>query len=75
MQLGKNNILEASISELPFSQELKDWMANNDFEKLNDLIRHSTSELLSLEGFGYRFLREIYSFLEKNNMQQFLKQS
>jgi hypothetical protein len=41
-------------------------MSENDFDHLNDLLKYSTNEVLNLEGFGYRFLRELYAFLEDN---------
>jgi ERCC4-type nuclease len=73
----KNNqapILTQPVNQLPLIEELADFMHRRQFSNLRDLLAFSVSELLKMEGFGYRCLKNLYQVLEENGCEDLLRQ-
>jgi hypothetical protein len=68
-------LLEIPCEELEISREFKSWLSKEEFENFRELLRYSAYELLLIDGFGYGYLRELYSMLEENGLEDLLKQS
>lgn len=56
------------VKQPNISQELKEFMKLNDINNLDDLFVISPENLLKMNGFGYRLLREVLS-LKKPRIQ------
>ena len=72
--MSSNNepaILLKSIAELNLSSELR--LAINS-TNLKEFLKLKTHEMLEIEGFGYRELKELYQFLEDNNCENWIKE-
>jgi hypothetical protein len=69
------HFLEFPCEELNISQEFRLWLSNNRFKNFKELLKYSANELLLMEGFGYIFLKELYSILEESGVEYKLKQS
>jgi hypothetical protein len=67
-------LLEKPANELDISKELKEFMQQSGFANLNQMLQYCTGELLKMEGFGYRQLKEIYTFLEAHQLSSMLKE-
>ncbi len=72
--MSSNNepaILQKSIAELNLSSELRLAIKSTNLKEFLDLKTH---EMLEVEGFGYRELKELYQFLEDNNSEDWIKE-
>ncbi len=74
----KNNqqapILTQPVSQLPVIEELAQFMHAMQFTNLKELLAFSVPELLKMEGFGYRCLKNLYQVLEENRCEDLLRQ-
>ena len=66
-------ILLKSLNELDFSIELNSAI-NPNFANLKEFLELKTHQMLKIDGFGYRELKELYQFLESNNCESFIKE-
>lgn len=67
-------ILTQPVSKLPIIEELAGFMYARQFTNLKELLVFSVSELLQMEGFGYRCLKSLYQVLEENGCEDLLRQ-
>jgi DNA-directed RNA polymerase alpha subunit len=68
------SLLEKPIDQLEISPELALFMLHSGFSTLNQMLRYRVSELLKMEGFGYRLLKELYKLLAANGCDRMLNQ-
>jgi hypothetical protein len=67
-------ILTQPVNQLPLIEELVDFMYHRQFSNLSELLAFRVSELLKMEGFGYRCLKNLYKVLEDNGCEDLLRQ-
>ena len=60
-------ILRKSIEKLEISGELKAFMIQHEMIRLETLLQIKGSALLKMEGFSYRMLHSLLSFLERHD--------
>jgi hypothetical protein len=68
-----NEILKLHIDKLDLPDQLKDVFIRAGFKNLKQILDRTTAFLLNLDGFKYRELKTFVEFLEKNNIDQLLK--
>jgi hypothetical protein len=49
-------------------------MHHRQFANLKEMLAFSVSDLLKMEGFGYRCLKNLYQVLEDNGCEDLLRQ-
>ncbi len=49
-------------------------MRGLEFATLRNLLQHPAHQLLKMEGFGYRMLKELITLLEKNGLTDWLQE-
>ena len=70
----KTDILNQPPKELPVIPELVTFMQQHDYQNVGALLKHTTSELLAMEGFGYRCLLSLYQLLQDHDCTHLMKQ-
>ena len=63
---------DTPIKELPISEELAAFAANNEFENIKEMFTVGLHELHKYEEFKYRLQREIISLAVKNKWDDLL---
>jgi hypothetical protein len=67
-------ILTQPVAQLPLIEELAQFMHHRQFANLKEMLAFSVSDLLKMEGFGYRCLKNLYQVLEDNGCEDLLRQ-
>ncbi len=70
----KTDILNQPPKELPVIPELVTFMWQNNHQNVEALLKHTTGELLAMEGFGYRCLLSLYQLLQDHDCTHLMKQ-
>ncbi len=63
-----NEVLDQPVAQLPVSREFLEMMQTLHFHTLRDLLRYPAYQLLQMEGFGYRMLKELIELLERYDL-------
>jgi hypothetical protein len=71
---GEAPILTQPVAQLPLIEELAQFMHHRQFDNLKEMLAFSVSDLLKMEGFGYRCLKNLYQVLEDNGCEDLLRQ-
>ncbi|OED35740.1 hypothetical protein AB832_06170 [Flavobacteriaceae bacterium (ex Bugula neritina AB1)] len=66
-------ILKVSIEVLELSEELRAFMVKNGFQTLEMILHYSGKELLEMEGFSYRMLKEFLGILHRHDCLNLFK--
>ena len=74
MPTTKNEILNLSIKNLPFSEDFKSISQQSGFNKIGEIIDKPAAELLKIDGFTYHLLQELIQFLEEKGLANLLKE-
>ncbi len=69
-----SNVLDQPAEALPVSPEFLEMMQTLHFETLRELLHYPAWQLLGMEGFGYRSLKELVTLLEENGLTDCLKE-
>jgi hypothetical protein len=72
---AKNNVLHKPIKTFNPSPEFLEMCNKNEFKTLNEIIYFPVNELLSKPQFNHRILKELYSILKKNKLENTLKEN
>jgi DNA-directed RNA polymerase alpha subunit len=67
-------LLDQPAESLPVSEEFLKMMHSLQFHTLRELLQHPAHELLEMDGFGYRMLRELLTLLENHNLADKLQE-
>ncbi|SMD37672.1 hypothetical protein SAMN04488029_3404 [Reichenbachiella faecimaris] len=68
-------LLTRPVVDLPISDRLRRFFEIMDFDNLKDLLAaYSGSQLLSLNGFDYHCLTEVYWMLEEGGCEEMLRE-
>lgn len=70
----KMAILTMPAAQLPVIDELTLFMNGHNIHNLQELLAFNVSQLLRMEGFGYRCLKNLYQVLEDNGCEDLLRQ-
>ena len=74
MPANKQEILNQSIKNLPFSEDLKSVSHKLGFNTMGEMIDKPAAQLLELDGFTYHLLQELIQFLEEKGLANLLKE-
>ncbi len=69
-----DEVLDQPVAQLPVSPEFLQMMQTLHFQTLRDLLHYPAHQLLQLDGFGYRMLKELITLLEHNNLTGCLRE-
>ncbi len=72
--IQNTQLLDQPVDRLPVSPEFKQMMRGLEFTTLRNLLQHPAHQLLKMEGFGYRMLKELITLLEKNGLTDWLQE-
>ena len=70
----EGSILVQSYQELPLVDELKVFMHKHKLHNLEQLLQYSAPELLSMDGFGFRCLFNLYTVLKEYRCEEMLRE-
>lgn len=59
--------LKTPIEKLKIAPEVKEFMKKHEFTNLQELLKLKGKELLEMDGYSYRMLQELLSFLNEHN--------
>jgi cell division protein FtsB len=68
IEAERNSYLQLSVYDLGFSTRVENGLKNWNIETVQDLVRHSASELLRTPHFGRKSLNEINSWLANRGL-------
>ena len=72
---SKHEALSKKVADLPFSEDLKQILHFQKLETLQDLLDIETYNWhKNFPGFTYHHQHEIISYLQQNNLEEFLKE-
>ncbi len=66
-------ILEVPVEHLEISEEIKQFMIQHQITSLDNLLNIKGSELLKMEGFSYRLLQSLLTYLNDHNCLHLFK--
>ncbi len=65
---ASNEVLDQPVVQLPVSLEFLEMMQTLHFQTLRDLLHYPAYQLLQMDGFGYRMLKELIELLERYDL-------
>jgi hypothetical protein len=68
------HLLSQPAEQLPVSEEFIKMMQQLHFQTLGELVAHPVYQLLKMDGFGYRMLKELIYLLEAHGLSSHLKE-
>ena len=74
MSIREPVILNQPISELPFSNELKNILEGQMHKTLKDVLEKEVNHWHAYPKFSFHHLKEIMEFAEKNHLSEYIKQ-
>lgn len=69
-----SSILTQPVNQLPIIEELATFMHEQGFANIKELLVYKVSDLLKMEGFGYRCLKSLFEVLQANGCEDLLIQ-
>jgi DNA-directed RNA polymerase alpha subunit len=69
-----NEVLDQPVTQLPVSPEFLEMMQTLHFQTLRDLLQYPAHQLLQMDGFGYRMLKELIALLDSNDLTSSLRE-
>ena len=69
-----DEVLDQPVAQLSVSPEFLQMMQTLHFQTLRDLLQHPAHQLLQMEGFGYRMLKELIALLDRNDLTGCLRE-
>ena len=74
MPANKQEILNQSIKNLPFSEDFKFVSQKIGFKTIGEIIDKPVSVLLKIDDFTYHLLQELIQFLEEKGLANLIKE-
>ena len=75
MSTNKQILLNQQIETIPFTEELKKILASGNIHTLKDLLNMEVYNWhKKLSGFNYHHQHEVVSWLQKQDLMEFLKE-
>lgn len=67
-------ILTASVTSLPISEELRNFMAANGYQNLGELILQGTPKLQRTKGWNIRCFESLLNILDEHDIMHLLSE-